>query len=115
MNYEMVGIVLGALFFIAGGLATLYKFMITLRKERDEENLKVLATAKEHADSELRQAKTELNSKIEKLQSELSHQRDVHEGKVSELSEKIEQLREEMRRHHHQLLDLLSKVWSKDE
>jgi uncharacterized coiled-coil protein SlyX len=47
------------------------------------------------------------------LEQELLHQKDKHEGKIAELSDKIEQLREEMRRHHSQLVELLTKMIDK--
>ena len=102
MDYTIVGGVLGALFFISGGLFTLYKFINTIRKEREEENTKILQSAKEYVDA-----------KCGVIQSELSHQKDMHEGKITELSQKIEELREEMRRHHTQLVELLSKMLDK--
>jgi len=103
MDYQVIGAVLGALFFISGGLATLYKFMSTIRKEREEENEKILKTAKEYVDT-----------KTDALESELAHQKDMHEGKIVELSKKIEELREEMRRHHSQLVNLLTKMVDKE-
>jgi len=99
MNYEILGLVLAALFMISGGVATLYKMASSMRKEREEENKKILQESKEYT-----------NSKYQVLEQELKHQKDIHEGKIAELSEKIEQLREEMRRHHTQLVDLLTKM-----
>ena len=104
MNYETLGMVLGALFLITGGLATIYKMLNGIRKEREEENQKVLKQAKDYSDQ-----------KFQVLEQELNHQKDLHEGKISELAQQIEQLREEMRRHHTQLVDLLSKAWSERE
>lgn len=103
MNYEMLGLVLSALIMILGGIATLYKMSSSMRKERDEENRKVLRESKEYTDS-----------KYKILEQELKYHKEIHEGKVSELSEKIEQLREEMRRHHGQLVNLLTKMVEKD-
>lgn len=103
MDYQIVGIVLGALFFIAGGLFTLYKFINTVRTEREQENEKVLAQAKEY-----------INTRCDALKSELDHQKNMHEGKTAELSKKIEELREEMRRHHTQLVGLLTKMIDRD-
>jgi uncharacterized coiled-coil protein SlyX len=103
MNYEIVGLVLAALFMISGGVATLYKMASSMRKEREEENKKVLSESKEYTDS-----------RCKVLEQELKHQKDLHEGKIAELSEKIEQLREEMRRHHSQLVDLLTKMIEKE-
>jgi hypothetical protein len=103
MNYEILGLVLAALFMISGGIATLYKLASSMRKERDEENDKVLKEAKDYTDS-----------KCKILEQEIKHQKDLHEGKIAELSDKIEQLREEMRRHHGQLVDLLTKMVEKE-
>jgi len=103
MNYEVLGIVVAALIMIGGGVGTLYRMMNSIRKEREEENQKVLKEAKDYTDS-----------KCQSLEQELSHQKDMQEGKVTELSEKIEQLREEMRRHHGQLVDLLTKMIQSD-
>lgn len=103
MNYEILGLVLAALFMISGGVATLYKMASSMRKEREEENKKTLKEAKEYTDS-----------KCQVLEQEIKHQKDLHEGKIAELSEKIEQLREEMRRHHTQLVDLLTKMVEKE-
>lgn len=99
MNYEILGLVLAALFTISGGIATLYKMINSLREERDRENEKVLKEAKEYTDV-----------KCHSLEQELAHQKDMQEGKIAELSEKIEQLREEMRRHHSQLVELLTRM-----
>ena len=102
MNYEILGLVLVALLTISGGIATLYRAMNSLRKEREEENQKILEMANDYT-----------NAKCKILEQEISHQKDIQEGKVAELSDKIEQLREEMRRHHTQLVDLLTKMVSK--
>jgi uncharacterized coiled-coil protein SlyX len=103
MDYQVVGIVLGALFFITGGLATLYKFMNTIKKERDDENQKILEQSKQYTDT-----------KYEKLEAELAHQKNLHEGKLAELSDKIEHLREETRRYHGQLVELITKMLERE-
>ena len=100
---QIIGAVLLALFTISGGLATIYKWIINLRKEREEENARTLQAAKDYIDA-----------KIEKLEAELAHQKDLHEGKISELSDKIEHLREETRRYHSQLVDLITKMLDKN-
>lgn len=102
MNYEILGLVLAALVIISGGVATLLKMTNSMRKEREEENQKVLVESKEYT-----------NQKYSVLEQELKHQKDIQEGKIAELSEKIEQLREETRRHHSQLVELLTKMIGK--
>lgn len=96
MDAATIGAVLGALFMISGGLATIYKFINTLRKERELENEKTLQQAKDY-----------INARCDKLEMEINHQKDLHEGKIAELSEKIDQMQETMSRHHGQLMDLL--------
>ena len=103
MDYEILGLTLAALVFIAGGIGTVYKAMNSLRKEREEENKTILKIAKEYTDT-----------KYQALESELKYHKEIHESKVVELSEKIESLREEMRRHHTQLVDLLTKMIERD-
>lgn len=103
MNYEILGLVLAALFMISGGVATIYKVVNSLREERDRENEKILKESKEYTDN-----------KHAILKQELEHQKDIHEGKIAELTDKIELLREEMRRHHSQLVNLLTKMVEKD-
>jgi hypothetical protein len=102
MNYETLGLVVAALIMIGGGVGSLYKVTNSMRKEREEENEKVLETARQYT-----------NSKFQILEQEIRYQKEMHEGKIAELSEKIEQLREEMRRHHGQLVDLLTKMIEK--
>ena len=99
MNYEILGLVLAALIMIGGGIGTLYKAITRIRKEREEENKKVLTESKEYTDS-----------KVYSIEQEIKYHKELHESKVAELSEKIEALREEMRRHHTQLVDLLTKM-----
>lgn len=99
MNYEILGLVVVALIMIGGGVGSLYKVTNSMRKEREQENEKVLATAKQYADS-----------KFIILEQEVRYQKEMHEGKIAELTLKIEELREEMRRHHGQLVDLLTKM-----
>lgn len=103
MNYEIVGIVVAALIMIFGGIASLYKVSTSIRKERDEENQRVLNESKSYTDNQVRSIKKELD-----------YHKEIHEGKVAELSEKIEQLREEMRGHHRQLVELLTKMIDKN-
>ena len=98
MDYQVVGLVFGALVFILGGLATLYKFMGAIRKERELENGKILQTSREYTDQ-----------KYQALEQDLAHQKDMHEGKIAELSQKIDELKDEMSKHHAQLMDFLIK------
>lgn len=103
MNYEIVGLVTMALFMVVGGVSTVYKMVNSLRKEREEENERILRLANEYSDA-----------KCKILEQEIMYQKNLHEGKISELSDKIEQLREEMRNHHSQLVSLLTKMIEKE-
>lgn len=103
MNYEILGYTFAAIVAIAGGIGTLYKVISAMRKEREEENKKILVASETYTDT-----------KIKTVEIELSHQKEIHEGKTAELSVKIEELKEEMRRHHFSLVELLTKLVSKD-
>ena len=107
MNYETLGIVTACIITILGGIATLLKVMSNMRKERQEENDRVLKEAKDYTDS-----------KIKLVQEKQDHQKEIYEGKISELTTKIEELKEEMQkeygrlheeihRQHSQIVDLL--------
>ena len=102
MNYEILGLVVAALAMVGGGIASLYKVTAAMRKEREEENSKTLKESKEYTDA-----------RLAVLEQEVRYQKELHEGKVAELTQKIEELKEEMRRHHTQLVDLLTKMIDK--
>lgn len=102
MNYEILGLVLAALLFISGGIGTLYKMMNAMRKEREEENAATLKRSTVYTDQ-----------KFDFLQKELGYQKELYEGKISELAQKIDDLTKETRRHHTQLVDLLTKMIDK--
>jgi len=97
-KYTIIGYTFAAVILISGGFGTLYRVIVAMRKEREHENKEILSQAKGYTDL-----------KSQTLQQELNHQKDMHEGKISELSDKIDQLKEEMSKHHTQLMDFLIK------
>ncbi len=103
MDYEILGIVIAALLMVSGGIGTIYKIVNSIRKERELENEKFLGFGRDYTDQ-----------KFKELESELAHQKDLHEGKIAELSQKIDELKEEMSKHHSQLMDFLIKSIDKD-
>ena len=88
---------------VSGGIGTIYKIVNSIRKERELENEKFLGFGRDYTDQ-----------KFKELESELAHQKDLHEGKIAELSQKIDELKEEMSKHHSQLMDFLIKSIDKD-
>lgn len=102
MNYEILGLVVAALAMVGGGIASLFRVTSGMRKEREEENVKILKEAKNYTDS-----------RLAVIEQEVKYQKEMHEGKIAELTQKIEELKEEMRRHHGQLVDLLTKMIDK--
>lgn len=101
-NNEMLGAMVGALIVVGGGVLTLLKVMAVLRKEKEEESEKILHEAKTYTDNQCKL-----------LKSELDHHKEMHEGKVAELARKIEDLRDELRMQHSQLVSLLTKMLDK--
>lgn len=102
MKYEVMGFVVVALGIVSGGVASLYKVTSNMRKEREEENKDTL-----------KQAKSYVDSRVYSLEQEMKFQKHLYENKTIELAQKIEQLRDEVRRHHGQLVDLLTKMINK--
>lgn len=102
-KYEMIGYVFVALVAIAGGIGTLYKVISAMRDERSKENKEILKLAHEYVDL-----------KINGVCKELEYQKEIHSGKTAELADKIEQLREDIQRHQNTLVELISKIITKD-
>lgn len=94
-----------------------WKISRDMRKEREAEAAKVLQAAKEN-DSKVR---AEFEAKVNLLELEvqnlkhdvdkdLAHIKETYNGALANLGQKIEDLRDELRQHHTNLLSLLTKM-----
>ena len=99
VNYEIIGAVVVAMIAILGGVAHFYRLSGKFKQQREKQDAQILRESKEYTDM-----------KIDYLQKDISYQKELHEGKIAELSEKIEELKEEMRNQHSQLVNLLTKM-----
>jgi hypothetical protein len=101
---------------------TVRKIAKDSEKQKQIQAAKILQAAKE-ADSLLR---TQLESKIHDLQTELkvlkesnekdlNHLKETYNGEIKFLGQKIEELRSEVRNQHGQLVQLLSKMIEKQD
>lgn len=98
-------------------ILTWQKIVKNSKKISNERDLSILQAAKE--EDQLLKAK--LEARIEKIDAQLknlelnvnkdiSHLKDVYSSEIRALSEKIENLRQEIQTQHSQMVDLLSKL-----
>lgn len=108
---------IGALIALGTLVLTMQKIWKNFKKDRDEQEAKILQQAKEE-DALL---KTQMEAKIEALkvkvetlehgiEKDMEHLRETYNGEIRNLGSKIEELRSELRNQHGQLVQLLSKM-----
>lgn len=112
----------GTLTVFTGLIISWQKIARTSKRSKELQAAKILQEAKE-ADVLL---KTQLEARIEKLESkvenleeninkDMAHLKETYTAEIKVLGEKIEQLRDELRNQHSQMVTLLSKlIESKD-
>jgi hypothetical protein len=109
--------ILGTILVIVTIVVTWQKIVKNAKKAKEDERATNLAAAKE-ADRLIR---TQLEAKIEKLESQLNnleisvtkdliHLKDNYTSEIKNLGDKIEVLRDELNQRHSTLIDLLSKI-----
>ncbi len=102
---------------LSGLLLTWQKIVKNAKKDREEQEAKILQTAKEE-DALL---KSKVDARIERLEDHLKtleanvnkdilHLKETYAAEIKVLGEKIEALREELRGQHSQMVTLLSKL-----
>lgn len=116
---EIVGAVLGALGAIGTIAVTFTNLKNSFRKEIDKEIKSAIQTAREIADSDIKGFNLRLDSinkdidnLKEKIEDDIDNVKNIYNGEIRSLAEKIEGLREEVRHQHTQLVSLLTKLVS---
>ena len=107
----------GMVITIGTAVLTVLKVNRTLKKDREEQEAKILQQAKEE-DSTLRASlqsqidakDVEIKNLKESFAKDIEHLRETHSSQIANLGEKIEQLRDELRDRHGQMVELLSKL-----
>jgi len=110
---------IGSLSGILAPLAIVQRLLKNHKKDKDFETAKLIHMVKEEVsqvDKRLTREVLALEEAMEIMRSgfakDLEHTKESHETKLESLSEKIEQLREEVRSQHSQLIALLTKLIS---
>lgn len=102
---------------IAGAVLAVQRVNKNFDKSRSERDAKILQDAKEAAskvktelDNEIKSLQKEFESHKREVEKDLEHLREVNEGEIKNLGQKIEELRSELRSQHGQLVGLLGKM-----
>lgn len=116
---DMNNLVAGAGMIVTLGTAllTVMKVNRTIKKDREEQEAKILQSAKEEdalvrtqLEAKIKAQEVEIANMKEIFAKDIDHLRETHSGQIANLGEKIEQLRDELRTQHGQMVDLLSKL-----
>jgi len=107
----------GLVITLGTALLTIMKVNRTVKKDKEEQEAKILQQAKEEDELIRTQFEAKIYSQEQKLENlresfvkDIEHLRENHSGQISNLGEKIEQLRDELRTQHGQMVVLLSKL-----
>ncbi len=116
---HLIGPVLGALAAILGAAATFSKLKASFREELREETDKAIEYARDAARNDVELLKVqvenlskEINRLEDSFQKDVAHIRETYNNEIRNLGNKIEELREEVRGQHSQLVTLLTKLVS---
>lgn len=107
----------GMVITLGTAILTVMKVNRTIKKDREEQEAKILQSAKEEdalvrsqLEGKIKAQEIEISNMKEIFAKDIEHLRETHSGQIANLGEKIEQLRDELRRQHTQMVDLLSKL-----
>lgn len=121
MDYTIIGGVVAALSVVLGLLATIIKITRDIRKEREEENAKTLQQAKDFILIEVQNIKSEIinleniiKNTEKSIDRDIEHVRETYNSEIKNLSDKVEQLREQITKSHSELISLISKMVQRD-
>lgn len=119
MSQELIGPVAVALGTIFGAYASLAKIKAGFKKELQEETQKAIVAAREASISDIAilQVKIEnlgkdMTNLKDSIEKEIDFVKQTHDSEIRNLGSKIEELRDEVRGQHSQLVSLLSKLIS---
>jgi peptidoglycan hydrolase CwlO-like protein len=114
---EILGAVVGALGSIGAVAVTFTTLKNSFKKELQKEIADSIASARDIADADIRafnlridSLSKEIASLENKIDKDIDHVKNIYNGEIRSLADKIENLREEVRHQHSQLVSLLTKL-----
>jgi hypothetical protein len=102
--------VFGACGTILGFVLAVWKLQKDLKKEKEIEKEEVLKASRAFALAKLDRLRLELEAKILFLEQEHKNAKDIYKSELSELSKRVEDLRDEVRKSNDRVIDLLHKA-----
>lgn len=116
-DYHILISIFSAVATIAASIGGVQRIIKNSRIEREHEAKKAIEVAKEEIvlvksdlDSQITALRVEMKTLELSLQKDFDHLKETHASEISNLGEKIENLRDELRTQHGQLLGLLTKL-----
>lgn len=117
ITQEMVLSIAGIITAVGGAWLTVRKIAKDAKKEQNERDAKILQLAKEalaikekEFNHKIKAAEEKIAALEESVNKDLSHIRETYNGEIRNLSQKIEDLRVELRNQHGSLVTLLTKL-----
>lgn len=106
---------------VGGFYMTVRKLIIAREKAAKARDNSIIQQAKENdlilkedIEQKLREMSLKLEDQKEDFETEIRHLKETHNSELKYLGEKIEELRSEVQNHHMQLMQLLTRMISKD-
>lgn len=119
MDQTLIAPVVIALSTLVGLYLSVAKIKAGFKKELEEETAKAIEYARDSAKNDIALLKTqidgiskEINRLEDSFQKDVTHIRETYNNEIRNLGHKIEELREEVRGQHSQLVTLLTKLVS---
>lgn len=105
---------------VGGAWLVLQKIFRSIKKARQEQSAKILQEAKEEVsrsknrlEEKIRSLESDLGNLRDSVQKDIQHIKETHSAEIKNLGDKIEQLRDDLREQHAQILGLLGKMIEK--
>lgn len=113
LNMNAVLAFCGAVGVVGGAVLTVQKIINNIRRARKQRDLEVLQKAKESivsVKSEIQSEVDDLKNELKLAEQEMGHLKETYNNEIKNLGTKIEELREQLRTEHGQLVQLLTKM-----
>jgi len=114
MDYTMLGSIVVGLGTLGAMILTAQRIWKNAKEARKEEFDAAILANKDHFDNELSSVRKDMENMEESFEKDLEHLKETYNNELKTLSGKIEDLREELRTSHTQVVTLLTKMVNGD-
>lgn len=95
---------------IAGFTLGLWKISRDFKKDKAQEQEETMKTLRNFTMGKLKETRTEIEYKINLIESEHENSKELYKSEINLLSKKVDDLRDELRRSNEKVVDLLHKA-----